>query len=450
MTATVIDLAGRRNAAVKSHFCDPAKKNGCGATDPSAFAPNEHSRCRDCRKKDKRAWHAAHGRSTEAPKLVRPAAPEPVEIQAQAADGVDATCTRDAFCAALNDVLKVVGKTPVLGGVRIEAKGTVLTLTSTDLDVTVERTVGADVRIDGVALIPGKLAHALVTRMPRGTTLTLSSSDNGVSLTAGGRSASLEGLSADDFPKEVTGAFSEPVVFDAAELVSALRAAVTTASTDEAHLTLCGVWFDFTPDGRMDLVSTDKYRLGIAPVHYSGTVPVASGSVLVPAKALKLLAGMVDGAEVTAAFSETHVALIADGLRMVVRLTLGRIPNYRKFLPAEGPALTLTASMLTEAVSYVATVAGANTPIALAVGGETLTVQASQKGVGKASEQVVVANGGVEEMTWTADPDFIAAGLRYVGSPSVEFQLTGPTAAAVIRGGGRAYVLMPYIVNAAA
>lgn len=473
MTATVTDLTPRlhREAAVKPYFCDPAKNNGCGSTNPDDFAPKEHSRCRNCRKADKRAWHAAHGRAPAAPKP-EPVASEPVAQEAPApvfppvtilpavevpkpvaADGIEATFARDAFCAALSDVLKVVAKTPgipVLGGVRIEAKGSTLTLTATDLDITVERTVNASVRAEGVALVPGKLTHPLVARMSKGSILRIEDHDGNVSITADARWATLAGLNADDFPKEALGEFSEPVTFDAAELVPALRAAVTTASTDEAHPMLCGVWFDFAADGRMDLVSTDKYRLGIAPVHYSGAVPIPSGAALVPAKALKLLAGLVGGEEVTAAFSGTHAVFAADGLRMVVRLTLGRIPAYHKLIPAEALALTLDAPVLADAVSYVATVVGANTPVGLAIDGDTLTVQASEKGVGEASERIVVYNGGVVGMTWAGDPDFIDAGLRYVGSASVELQVTGPNDAAVIRGGGRTYVLMPFLVNAAA
>ena len=72
-------------------------------------------------------------------------------------------CNGTQLSEALTRVIKAlpVKKTiPILEGVKLSAYGNTLTLTATDTELAIQKTINADVKIEGEALVPGKLFGA--------------------------------------------------------------------------------------------------------------------------------------------------------------------------------------------------------------------------------------------------------------------------------------------------
>src|SRR3954470_8611676 len=70
-------------------------------------------------------------------------------------------CERDVLVEALNTAARAAsarGGSPVLSGVRLELKGTELSTTGTDLDLTITTSTTVNGEADGVAVLPAKLA----------------------------------------------------------------------------------------------------------------------------------------------------------------------------------------------------------------------------------------------------------------------------------------------------
>jgi len=94
---------------------------------------------------------------------------------------------------------------PVLSGVRAELVGGVLTLTGSDLDLTI--TVGADVNgdTDGATVLPAKLASDVVRALPPGGVTVEVAGDAGggdeARITAERAEFSLRVTAADEYPK---------------------------------------------------------------------------------------------------------------------------------------------------------------------------------------------------------------------------------------------------------
>ena len=77
-------------------------------------------------------------------------------------------CNGTQLSEALTRVIKAlpVKKTiPILEGVKLSAYGNTLTLTATDTELAIQKTINADVKIEGEALVPGKLFGELIKKL---------------------------------------------------------------------------------------------------------------------------------------------------------------------------------------------------------------------------------------------------------------------------------------------
>ena len=152
------------------------------------------------------------------------------------------------------------GTLPVLSGLRLELVGDQLTVTGTDLDLTIqlELTVGGDA--DGGVVLPARLAADIVRSLSAGKVEVTVDGDD-VSITGGRSQFSVRPLSLDDYPRLPTPA-SSAVTLPPPTFGEALRQVVRAASTDEARPILTGVLLTAEDDG-LRLVATDSYRLAV-------------------------------------------------------------------------------------------------------------------------------------------------------------------------------------------
>jgi DNA polymerase-3 subunit beta len=356
-------------------------------------------------------------------------------------------CERDilaeALVAASRAATSRTSTLPVLAGLRLDVAGDGLTVTGTDLELTirVQATVGGE--SDGSVVVPARLVTEIVRALPAGAVL-FEARDDDVLISAGRSQFSVRPFALDDYPAqhEPDG---EPATIAADVLGSALRQVVRAASTDEARPVLTGVLIAADDDG-LRMVATDSYRLAVRTLPESGMLPVEK-PVLVPGRALaelqRLLAS-VETAEVR--FGERNVEFRLGDAQLTTRLIDGEFPNYRNLLPSSHPnTLTLGREALLEALHRVRILAQDSKVVRLSLGGDTVDLTVIAQDVGNASETVDAKYEGTE-MVVAFNPDFLAAGVEALDGDELTISLNDPGKPVVLRGVGSddyLYLLMP-------
>jgi DNA polymerase III subunit beta len=359
-------------------------------------------------------------------------------------------CERDVLADALNSAGRAAtnraGTLPVLSGVRMEVRGDTLTVTGTDLELTIRLTIEVGGERDGAAVVPARLIGDIVKALPAGAVeIGLDPSDGGELSIASGRSQfSVRPLSLEDYPaqSEPTG---DAVTLPAATMADALRQVVRAASTDDARAVLTGVLLASEDDG-MRMVATDSYRLAVRDLPDSSML--GSGQkVLIPGRALNELSRLMGDVEtLTVRFGEREATFEAGTTRLSTRLIEGDFPNYRNLLPSSYPnLLTVSKASMMEAIRRVKILAQDSTPVRLTLGGETVQLTAITQDVGNAAEEIDASYDGAE-MTVAFNPDYLAAGIDAIDADDVTLATMDPMKPAVLRGAGQddyLYLLMP-------
>jgi DNA polymerase-3 subunit beta len=359
-------------------------------------------------------------------------------------------CERDVLADALNSAGRAAtnrtGTLPVLSGVRMDVRDDTLTVTGTDLELTITLTVEVGGERDGAAVVPARLIGDIVKALPAGAVeIDLESGDNGeMSISAGRSQFSVRPLALDDYPaqSEPTG---EAVTLPAETMADSLRQVVRAASTDDARAVLTGVLLASEEDG-VRMVATDSYRLAVRDLPDSSVL--GSGQkVLIPGRALNELQRLMgDVEELTVRFGEREATFEAGTTRLSTRLIEGEFPNYRNLLPSSYPnLLTVSKDSMVEAIRRVKILAQDSTPVRLTLGGDTVQLTAITQDVGNAAEEIDASYDGAE-MTVAFNPDYLAAGIDAIDADDVTLATMDPMKPAVLRGAGQddyLYLLMP-------
>lgn len=370
-------------------------------------------------------------------------------------------CERDDLVEALGTAGRAVsgrgGMLAVLSGLRAELLGDTLTLTGSDLDLTI--TVGAQVagQADGVVVFPrAKLVSDVVRALPAGAlTVEVGPSDGqagdaGSAIITSGRSEfSLRVLPADEYPKlPLTDA--DPVQLAAKELSLALRQVTPAASTDDNRPIITGVLLA-AEEGGLRLVATDSYRLAVRDLAgQSGTLGGRS-SVLVPSRALREVERLLGAADtVTLRLGERDAAFEVGTTRITTRLIEGEFPNYRGLIPSSYPnRLVVGREPLLDAVRRVRLLAQDNTPIRLVLSADGLELLAVTQDVGQAHENLDAKYEGAD-LTVAFNPEYLIQGVDVTPGDEVVLETIDALKPAVIRSTETQeflYLLMPVRVS---
>lgn len=349
----------------------------------------------------------------------------------------------DALATAGRAATSRTGTLPVLSGVRLDVKDGQLTVTGTDLELTIRLAVPVHSDRNGSAVVPARLVADIVKALPAGA-VEVSVNDDEMNISAGRSQFSVRPLSLSDYPAQVEP-MADPVTLGSAEVGHALRQVVRAASTDDARAVLTGVLIASEDDG-LRMVATDSYRLAVRDLPRSSMLAVGQ-KVLVPSRALSELQRILSGdAELTVRLGAREAVFEAGGTRLTTRLIEGEYPNYRNLLPSSYPnLLTVGREALLEALRRVKILAQDSTPVRLTLGGGTLQLTAITQDVGNAAEEIDASYDGAE-MTVAFNPEYLAAGVDAVEGDEVTLATIDPMKPAVLRGVGHdeyLYLLMP-------
>ncbi len=331
----------------------------------------------------------------------------------------------------------------MLSGLRFVLAGDQLTITGSDLDLTIELTIAVGGEQDGTTVVPARLTSDIVRSLGDPKVEFVVGAEE-VTITAGRAQFSVRPMSVDDYPRLPSPAASA-VTLPAAEFGEALRQVVRAASSDEARPILTGVLWAADGDG-LRLVATDSYRLAVRDL-VGTSVLAPDQKVLIPSRALNELQRVLGNAqEITLRLGERDATFEVGSARVTTRLIEGEFPNYRQLIPASYPnKMTVSRDALAEAVRRVKILARDATPVRLQISADGLRLTAVAQDVGNVEDELDATNEGAE-LTVAFNPDYLASGIDAAAADEITLETLDALKPAVVRGVGKPdflYLLMP-------
>lgn len=357
-------------------------------------------------------------------------------------------CEREQLAEALGLASRIasgrVGALPALSGVRLQVKGDMLHLTSTDNDMTLQASLQIGGDRDGISLISAKLLNDIVRSLPEGK-ITLEASPESLAVRSGRSQFTVPTYNALDFPNVAPSA-GTPFSVPAAEFGEALRQVVRAASSDQMRIALTGVLLS-GEEGALRLVATDSYRLAVRDV--TSITVAATTKVLIPSKALAEVQRLLSGATETAiSIDENSVTFEVGGTKLTTRILTNEYPNYKNLMNGTYPnAITTGREALLDALRRARILAKDQGPVRLAMTSNGLKLTAGTKDNDEFEEDLDGVYNG-DDITIAFNSDYLAAGIDAIPTDDVIIKTIDPGRPAVITAAGEQaseylYLLMP-------
>lgn len=297
---------------------------------------------------------------------------------------------------------------PVLSNVLLAVEGKdQLRVAATDLYLSLNGKVGAEIGKGGSVAVPAKDLFERVKMMPEGP-IVLASQDNATTtLKAAGTSRryTLRGMPGADFPPLPVPSEGAPsLALDVGVLQELIAKTHYSISTDETRAHLNSALFEW--DGEIvRMVTTDGHRLSKMEVKVPGKQ--ASATMLIPLKAIQELRRLCEevsadkdakGPQIVITQSGSSAFFQAGGMSFSVKLVDAQFPPYQQVIPdASEKKVRAPRAALADALRAVSLAASERTGgVKLSVGqGKTLRIASESPESGDGFDEVPVEyNGG--------------------------------------------------------
>jgi DNA polymerase-3 subunit beta len=281
---------------------------------------------------------------------------------------------------------------PILSNLLVEAKGNGLSITATDLELSIRTSCEARVKKEGAGTIPAKKLYDIVRLLPEAEIKFKLLENHWVHVTCERKNYKLVGMSKENFP--ALPSFPDATVKIPAALLASLISKTTFAiSAEESRYTLNGALLVLKP-ASITMVATDGHRLAMVETEHKFEGFSQETRVLVPKKAMteiqRLAAESGDDASLEFGQDESHLFFRVGSRLLTSRKLTGQFPNYEAVLPRDANKnLVLERGELQDALRRVSQLADLRThAVRFMLAKEGVEISASSPEYGEAKEAI--------------------------------------------------------------
>ena len=325
---------------------------------------------------------------------------------------------------------------PILSNYLFEAAGDKLSLTATDLDLSLRTSCNAKVKKEGACTIPARKLYDYVRLLPEADITIRLLENHWVSIRCGRSNTKMVGMARSNFPSLPVFPAAGVVKIPAPVLRSMIAKTGFAIANEESRYTLNGALMVLKSES-ITMVATDGHRL--AHIERAGEkFEGVSGEMktLVPKKAMDELKSLLDSDVETIDFAKDESTLFFRvGPRLLTsRQLTGQFPNYEAVLPKDNSkSITLHGEELGAAIARVAQFADERSrAVKLRLEKGELTLSASSSEMGDSEDSIEVAYTG-DPMAIGFNAQYLIDFIKATGSGDVKLELKDPQSAGQLR-----------------
>ncbi len=311
------------------------------------------------------------------------------------------TCNQQILTRALNTVSRAVSNRttlPILKGILIEADidGT-LTLTASDMEISIQKKIKASVQEDGSAVVMSKLFGDIIRKLPNEEIFIDSVDDNKIKIKTSASEFSVVSFPVDEFPnigeKEE---IKDTLTFKSVIFKDMVRKTSFAAAVEESKGVLLGILTEIGTE-KVSMVALDGFRLALT------NEPMESeheNKFLISAKIMneisRIIAEEETDEEIKILLGQKKATFIMGSTEVILRLMEGEYINYKAIIPDNNEThLFVNKNLLQESIERASLLAkeGKNNLIKMTITNNLLTIT-SHSEEGNVKEEIITEKTG--------------------------------------------------------
>lgn len=325
---------------------------------------------------------------------------------------------------------------PILSNLLFEAKGNRLSITATDLELSIRTSCEAEVKKEGSGTVPAKKLLDLVRLLPDEKIKFKLLENHWMQIVCDRKAYKMVGMSKENFP--TLPVFPHVLAkIPAKSLAAVIAKTIFAISLEESRYTLNGALLVLKPE-TLTMVATDGHRLALVETDHKLNGLGSEVRVLVPKKAMtevqRLVGHAGDDALVEFAQDDSHLYFQLGGRLLTSRKLTGQFPNYEAVLPRDTTKIVvIERSELQDALRRVSQLADARShAVKFMLAKEGLEISASSPEYGEAKEAIEKDYKG-EPITIGFNAQYLLDFLGAAAEGPISFELKDEQSAGQLR-----------------
>jgi DNA polymerase-3 subunit beta len=250
---------------------------------------------------------------------------------------------RDSLFKSISKVQSIIEKRsnmPILSMILITADDKSVNISATDLEISMQQTIEADVLVSGSITISGRKLFEILKESKSQKIHLMEKENNWIFISDDKTRYNLACMPAEEYPVFVEPEDVAMVEMECSVLTEMINKTIYAVTLEEAGYKLSGVYTEKIKDEEKSLlrmVSTDGHRLSMVDKSIANldNLKIEKG-VMIPKKGLMELNKLAsEGEKISLGFKENNCVAKNENSLIVIRLLESKFPDYREVISIE-------------------------------------------------------------------------------------------------------------------
>lgn len=333
---------------------------------------------------------------------------------------------------------------PVMECIKISTQQDEVTLLATDGELSIQKSVKAEILESGETCVPGKLFADFLTKLTD-EEICISTTDKGMEINYRDSGTSMQTLRAEEFPDINLEIGENSFVMNQGALKKVIAETVFCCAQDDTRPVLKGCLMEFGE--KLVVTALDGYRLAFSEAEILSKS--GESRLICPARTLVEISRMLasDEEEITL-YSQGGMLLVkSEGTIIVSRLYQGDFIKKENVIPSSfSTTVTFRKNELISSVERAAILirGDKNNLISLEIGADSVKVSSVSE-IGNVSESVTADVKGVE-LVISMNAKYLLDALRALGEEEIVISLNGAVSPFILQNNAKKdslYLILP-------
>lgn len=366
------------------------------------------------------------------------------------------TCQQQNLIKVLNIVSKAVSvrtTIPVLKGIMLKAESDKLTMSASDLDLSIQDTTDAEVVESGSIIVMARLFSDIVRKLPGEEIQIETDEENNVFIKSMNSEFKIIGMAADEFPviNNETDE-SDFIEFDKSTFKEMIDKTSFAASIDEARGIITGVLLELSQE-EIQMVAIDGFRMAINRRTMYNEKPYR---FIIPARILNELSKIItetesDNEKAKLYLNSKKAVFRFDDIQAELKLLEGNFIAYKDILPKDSRITVICdRSLLMESIERASllTKTGKNNLIKMNIMQNVIEIT-SDSDEGNVKEEIIVDKTG-EDLIIGFNAHYVLDVLKAIDDDQIKILLNSSINPCLIEpadGNDYQYLILPVRIS---
>ena len=221
---------------------------------------------------------------------------------------------------------------PILEGIKIVADNDYVIVSATDQELSIEKKIKAEVKVEGETVVPGKFFAEFVRKLTKEKIELSTNEKNQLKIKYTDSEGVVQCYNALEYPSFNKVDSNEYFAISENDLKNLIQKTIFAVAVDDTRPILKGVLFEISEDG-LTAVALDGYRLALAksPLKFANI----KANVIIPAKSLSELSKLLTDSEdiINIYIQKNYLMVDLNETKITTRLLDGDFLNYKQIIP---------------------------------------------------------------------------------------------------------------------